>query len=102
MKTRSAIAIVLVTLLLAGVAVALAGQKQVSDDSIYDLVRRKLASDPVVKGGALQVDVQQGVVTLRGSVELAKQKTRAEKIAKKVDGVKKVVNQLEVRRRESR
>ncbi len=99
MKTKSAISILLAVLLLCGVAAATVNDKQVSDDSIYDNVRRKLASDPVVKGGALEVDVQQGVVTLKGAVELEKQKTRAEKIAKKVDGVRKVVNQLEVRRR---
>lgn len=99
MKTESAICILLAILLLSGVAVALTDEKQISDDSIYDNVRRKLASDPLVKGGALEVDVQQGVVTLKGSVEQEKQKTKAGKIAKKVDGVKRVVNQLEVRHR---
>lgn len=73
-------------------------EKVVSDDSIYDWVRRRLASDPVVKGGALEVDVKQGIVTLRGVVELPKQKERAEKVAKKVDGVKQVVNELKVAR----
>ena len=102
MKTKPATSILLVILLLLGVAVALADEKQVSDDSIYDNVRRKLASDSYVKGGALEVDVQQGVVTLKGTVELEKQKTKAEKIAQKVDGVKKVVNQLEVRHRAAR
>lgn len=80
------------------VAAAAAG-KPVSDDTIHDLVRRRLASDPVVKGGALEVDVKEGVVTLRGPVELEKQKVKAEKLAKKVSGVKSVVNQLTVRRK---
>lgn len=102
MKTEPAISILLITLLLAGFAVALADEKQISDDAIYDSVRRKLASDPLVKGGALEVDVQQGVVTLRGAVEQPKQKSKAEKIARKVDGVKKVINQLEVRHRAAR
>ena len=77
---------------------ALAADKVVSDDMIYDLVRRRLTSDTVVKGGALDVEVKNGAVTLRGSVELPKQKERAEKIVKKVNGVKSVVNQLTVRR----
>ncbi len=76
----------------------MAADKAVSDDMIYDLVRRRLASDPVVKGGALDVDVKQGVVTLRGKVELEKQKARAEKLARKVRGVRKVVNELVVAR----
>ncbi len=76
----------------------LAADKAPSDDMIYDLVRRRLASDPTVKGGALDVDVKAGVVTLRGKVELERQKSRAEKIAKKVHGVKSVVNELVVTR----
>ena len=69
----------------------------VTDDTITDQVRIKLASDPIVKGGALQVEVKQGVVTLSGAVEQDKQKEKAEKIAKKVKGVKQVVNNLEIK-----
>jgi hyperosmotically inducible protein len=69
----------------------------VTDDTITDQVRIKLASDPVVKGGALQVEVKQGVVTLSGAVEQDKQKDKAEKIARKVKGVKQVVNNLEIK-----
>jgi osmotically-inducible protein OsmY len=76
--------------------VALAAEKLTSDDAIYDYVRRRLASDPIVKGGGLQVDVHQGVVTLRGTVEEQKQKDKAAKLAKKVAGVKSVDNQLTV------
>lgn len=92
MISRRLILLPLVASLVAG------AEKNVSDDAIYDWVRRRLASDPVVKGGALEVDVKQGVVTLRGTVELQKQKERAEKVAKKVDGVKQVVNELKVAR----
>ena len=76
--------------------VALAADKNTSDDAIYDNVRRKLASDPVVKGGGLQVDVKQGAVTLRGTVEEQKQKDKAARLAKKIAGVKSVDNQLSV------
>ena len=75
---------------------ALAAEKLTSDDAIYDYVRRKLASDQIVKGGGLQVDVKQGAVTLRGTVEEQKQKERAAKLAKKISGVKSVDNQLTV------
>jgi len=76
--------------------VALAKEKNTSDDAIYDNVRRKLASDPVVKGGGLQVEVKEGVVTLRGTVEEEKQKAKAGKLAKGIAGVKSVDNQLQI------
>jgi osmotically-inducible protein OsmY len=75
---------------------ALAAEKITTDDAIYDYVRRKLASDQVVKGGGLQVEVHQGVVTLRGTVEEQKQKDKATKLAKKVAGVKSVDNEITV------
>ena len=68
----------------------------VSDDVITDMVRRKLANDPDVKGGGLQVDVKDGVVTLNGMVEQERYKHKAEKLARKVRGVKSVVNNLKV------
>jgi osmotically-inducible protein OsmY len=75
-----------------------AASKPVNDNVLYDTVKRKLANDQVVKGGALDVEVNSGVVTLKGSVEFDEQKTRAEKIVKKVNGVKSVINQITVRR----
>ena len=78
-------------------SVCLAADNPVSDDKIYDEVRIKLTSDPVVKGGALGVDVKQGVVTLSGSAETNKQKDRATTLSKKVKGVKQVVNNIVVK-----
>ncbi|MBZ5581085.1 MAG: BON domain-containing protein [Acidobacteriia bacterium] len=69
----------------------------ITDDSIYDQVRLRLANDQVVKGGGLQVDVKQGVVTIKGEVEKENQKERATKLAKKVKGVKEVVNNITLR-----
>jgi hyperosmotically inducible periplasmic protein len=78
-------------------SLCLAANKPVSDDAIYDKVRLDLASDIDVKGGNLKVDVKDGVVTLAGVVENQGQKDKAAKIAKKVKGVKKVVNNIEVK-----
>jgi osmotically-inducible protein OsmY len=72
----------------------LSAQKKISDDQIYDKVRRKLATDPVVQGGALTVEVEKGAVTLRGKVREEKQKRKAERITKKIKGVTKVINEL--------
>jgi hyperosmotically inducible periplasmic protein len=96
----SKIAVLLIALVLFQM-VAVAGKQSnpMTDDTITDQVRLKLTSDPDVKGGALQVDVKSGVVTLSGSVELPKQRDKAEKIARKVKGVKSVVNKIEVKAR---
>lgn len=66
----------------------------VTDDTIFDKVRLKLASDPDVRGGAFEVAVKDGVVTIKGRVDKESYKQRAEKLTKKVKGVKGVVNQL--------
>jgi osmotically-inducible protein OsmY len=74
-----------------------AAQKSVPpDDRISDQVRMKLATDPDVKGGALDVAVQDGVVTIKGRVDTDKGKQKATKLAKKVKGVKDVDNELVV------
>ena len=88
------VAALLTVLLLA--AVCLAADKVISDDMIYDNVRIKLASDQIVKGGGIQVESHQGVVTLRGTVQEEKQKDKATRLAKKINGVKSVDNQLQV------
>jgi hyperosmotically inducible periplasmic protein len=76
---------------------AWAGSKgPVTDDVLHDRIQIKLAGDQVVKGGGLTIDVKDGVVTLSGKVENEKQKVKAEKLAKKMDGVKSVINQIQV------
>ncbi len=73
-----------------------AGQKPGSDDRIFDQVRMRLATDADVKGGALDVTVKDGVVTIKGRVDTDKGKSKATKLAKKVKGVKEVDNELTV------
>jgi hyperosmotically inducible periplasmic protein len=68
-----------------------------TDDMITDQVRIKLSGDQLVKGGALQVDVKDGVVTLSGQVDEPKAKERAEKLTKKTKGVKQVINKITVK-----
>lgn len=81
---------------LAGTVVA-KQETPVTDATITDSVMIKLAGDQVVKGGALKVDVINGVVTISGQVDEPKAKDRAEKLAKKVKGVKQVVNKITVK-----
>ncbi len=93
-KTRRVIAVFLLMFTMS--LSALAADKPVDDNYLYDSVREKLASDPIVKGGVIDVDVKAGVVTLTGHVQDSKQKEKAESLAKKVKGVKSVVNSLQI------
>jgi osmotically-inducible protein OsmY len=96
MKNKSLLSYFLLAIMLMLPVAAMAADKPVSDDLIYNLVRQKLAGDQVVKGGALTVDVKDGAVTLSGNVQSEKQKDKAEHLAHKVKGVKSVVNQIKV------
>jgi hyperosmotically inducible periplasmic protein len=70
---------------------------QSSDDRIHDQVIMSLARDPDVKGNKLEVEVKDGVVTLQGEVSQEKFRQKAERLTKKVKGVKSVVNELTVK-----
>ena len=90
MRTLSVLAILLLVVPL------LIAQSTASDDRIYDEVRQRLAEDPDINGGGLDVAVKNGQVILRGRVHNAKAKEKAEKITKKVKGVTRVDNQLKL------
>jgi hyperosmotically inducible protein len=66
------------------------------DDRISDQVRMRLATDPDVKGGALDVIVKDGMVVIKGRVDSDRGKNKATRLAKKVKGVKDVDNELVV------
>ena len=68
----------------------------VSDDVLYDKVRIQIANDREAGGGLIEVKVEQGVVELSGKVKTEKLRERAAKVAKKVKGVKSVVNKIQV------
>jgi hyperosmotically inducible protein len=73
-----------------------ADKQPASDDLIHDNVQRRLADDADVKGGGLAIDVKDGVVTLHGKLQTQRQIDKASKLAKKVSGVKKVVNEIQL------
>ncbi len=91
-----ALARYLILALLFAVALPAVAQRSSADDELYDRVRQRLAVDRDAKGGALQVDVKEGVVTISGKVHDDKQKNRCERVVRKTKGVKQVVNKLEV------
>ena len=67
-----------------------------TDEALYDKVRIAIARDREVGGGKIDVKVTNGVVELTGTVKQDKLKDRAEKLARKVKGVKNVENKLRV------
>ena len=67
------------------------------DGWIHIKVRAALAVVDDLRDSTINVDVDNNVVTLRGSVGNAASKKAAEDAAKKVDGVKSVSNKLEIK-----
>jgi hyperosmotically inducible protein len=70
---------------------------EMDDAWIHTKIRAKLAADGELPGTGIKVDVNNNVVTLRGSVEKAADKANAEQIAKSTEGVKTVRNQIVVK-----
>ncbi|CBA27764.1 Osmotically-inducible protein Y [Cronobacter turicensis z3032] len=60
-------------------------------------IKAKLLADDIVPSRNVKVETTDGVVQLSGNVESEKQSQRAESIAKAVDGVKSVKNDLKVK-----
>jgi len=72
-----------------------AGQN-VDDATITASVKSTLVADKAANLTRVDVDTNNGVVSLNGVVESTQQKSRAEQLARRVDGVKSVVNNLQV------
>jgi len=68
----------------------------VNDGWLWVKTRFELAAADDLRDSTINVDVENDVVTLTGTVGTAAQKARAEAVAKGVDGVKSVRNQLRV------
>jgi len=75
-----------------------AGQN-IDDSTLTGSVKTKLASDKVSSLTRIDVDSTNGVVALNGVVESAEQRVRAQELAAQVNGVKKVINNLQVQKK---
>ena len=67
-----------------------------NDGWLWVKTRFDLAAADDLRDSTINVDVDNAVVTLTGTVANAAQKTKAETVAKAVEGVKSVRNQLRV------
>ena len=68
----------------------------VTDSWLTSKAKIALFSDDRVKGSQVKVETKDGVVHLRGKVDSADAKAAAESVAKGIDGVKSVKNDLQV------
>ncbi|MGH8807270.1 MAG: BON domain-containing protein [Noviherbaspirillum sp.] len=68
---------------------------QVVDDSLITAkVKSALLADPDISGLRINVDTEKGVVTLKGEIKSMAPRKKAESLARGVEGVKAVNNQL--------
>ena len=70
---------------------------KIDDAAITGKVKTALAAQRGTSALHTDVDTKDGVVTLNGTAETSAQKTLAERVAKKVKGVRSVENNLEVK-----
>src|SRR5688572_1932414 len=69
---------------------------QHSDATITTTIQAKYFGDSVVKGHEIDVDTDDGIVKLSGTVESEAARTKAAALAQGVEGVTRVENQLRV------
>ena len=82
--------------LVLGAIVAAAAACAASDPGVTTAVKSKLAADDTVKAYQIDVDTQEGVVTLTGTVPTAAARDRAVQLARETDGVTRVEDRLTV------
>lgn len=73
--------------------------QNIDDTNVTAAVKTQLARDKISSLTRIDVDTNDGIVHLNGTVESSEQKSRAEQIARNVGGVKDVVNNLQIQRR---
>jgi len=99
-----ALCLALMTTAVVSTTVGCAGDKYnrstgqyIDDKSLVMRVKHALGESPDYKFGDVSVDAFRGTVQLNGFVNTSDQKDKAETIAKGVQGVEKVVNNLTVK-----
>ena len=88
MKLRSLLGIFASAVLVVGCAE--------TDAGITTNVKSKLVADDLVKARQIDVDTQEGVVTLTGNVQSSEEEAHALQIARDADGVTSVVDNITV------
>lgn len=68
------------------------------DAKLTAMIKAQLAREDRSSVQDIDVDVDDGVAKLKGTVDSAEKRNKAGEIARKVDGVKSVVNNIQVKR----
>jgi hyperosmotically inducible periplasmic protein len=75
-----------------------AGQN-VDDAALTTAVKTKLAADKLSSLTRVDVDTNNGTVSLNGVVESSDQRARAQELASQVNGVNRVINNIQVQKK---
>ena len=74
--------------------------EELDDATITTKVEAKMAGDPDVSAFNVDVDTNEGVVRLSGTVEKPEARAEAEKLARETEGVRRVINDIKVGERD--
>jgi hyperosmotically inducible protein len=74
------------------------GSDVIDDSAITAKVKTALAGDPRTKAHQINVETREGAVQLSGFVDTSEAKSTAEELARAVDDVKSVDNELDVKK----
>jgi hypothetical protein len=96
MKARFSFSFVAVLLLTLAVGAGCNRAKANSDQQISSEIQNKFNQDSGLQGKQLSVQAANGVVTLDGTVDNSNERDAAGRLAASIDGVKTVVNNLQV------
>lgn len=99
-RAPALLALVLTVMFAAGCAGTVESRstgQYIDDAAITTRVKTALFRDEQVSGFQVDVDTFRGRVQLSGFVDTVEQRRRAEQLARSVEGVREVVNNLEVK-----
>ena len=71
--------------------------RAIEDGRLTTKIKAKMTLDDSVKALDLNVDTKDGVVTVKGKVRSEAERQRALALARETDGVKQVIDQLQIR-----
>ena len=93
---RFALGIVLLSLVGCQSTTGKTAGQTIDDATITASVQSKLSSDRISNFSRVDVDTERGVVTLNGVVKSAEQKMRVAELARAVNGVRTINNNLQI------
>jgi osmotically-inducible protein OsmY len=96
LKHRFALVIAAALLGLAGCATSGGGNSWFDDAATTARVKKAIFNEPTLKSMDVSVSTEDGVVALSGTVKSKAERSKATAVATKVEGVKKVKNELKV------